>query len=263
MRLITGLMAISFAGSVNAQSKRALVVGISEYMQVAEESWASIHGANDAELIEESLKKQGFNCTKICNKKATAKRIRKELESLVESCKPGDEVYLHFSCHGQPFEDLNGDEEDGWDEAIVPYDALMTFQQGIYEGESHLTDDELHDYFQNIRSAVGSEGYVYVVIDACHAGGSSRGNEDAEEDDELFIRGTKKGFSPNSRKFYPRINSSGQFQIPQQHGLADIVILEACRSYQSNYEIKQAGTYYGPLSYYISQFWQSRIFRKT
>jgi len=252
MRLITGLMAISFAGSVNAQSKRALVVGISEYMQVAEESWASIHGANDAELIEESLKKQGFNCTKICNKKATAKRIRKELESLVESCKPGDEVYLHFSCHGQPYEDLNGDEEDGWDESIVPYDALMMYQKGKYEGANHITDDELNSYFKQLRSKVGKKGLVCVVIDACHAGGASRGEEDMEEE-EIYVRGIKRGFSPQGKDFRPRINAKGNFVIPQETGLSDIIVLEACRSYQSNFEIKQSGKYFGPLSYYIAQ----------
>lgn len=250
-RLVLSLVVLSIVASADAQSKRALIVGISDYMQVSQDSWSSIHGANDAELIASVLEKQGFCCTKICNKKATAKRIRKELGALAASCKPGDEVYLHFSCHGQPFEDMNGDEEDGWDEAIVPYDALMTFQQGVYEGESHLTDDELHDYFQKIRSAVGSNGYLWVVIDACHAGNTYMGDE--EEEDVVFCRGTKKGFSSQGKSFHPRINASGQFQIPQQQGLADIVILEACRSYQSNYEINQDGTYYGPLSYYISQ----------
>ena len=28
--------------------------------------------------------------------------------------------------------------------------------------------------------------------------------------------------------------------------------MEACRSYQSNYEIKPTNTYYGPLSYYVN-----------
>jgi hypothetical protein len=32
---------------------------------------------------------------------------------------PGDIIYLHFSCHGQPFEDMNGDEADGWDESYL------------------------------------------------------------------------------------------------------------------------------------------------
>ena len=35
--------------------------------------------------------------------------------------------------------------------------------------------------------------------------------------------------------------------------IRNIVILEACRSYQSNYKIKQDGKYYGPLTYYINK----------
>ncbi len=36
--------------------------------------------------------------------------------------------------------------------------------------------------------------------------------------------------------------------------LSGICILEACRAYQTNAEIKQNGQYYGPLSYYINQY---------
>ena len=239
---------------IMGQNKRAFVVGISEYRHTCQNSWATIHGANDAELITPVLKKQGFKIIKICNEEATANILRRGLSSLITSCKKGDTVYLHFSCHGQPFEDLNGDEEDGWDESIIPYDAIMTYTKGIYEGANHITDDELHSFFLQLRKSVGVNGFVSVVIDACHAGGASRGDDELEEDeDEFFIRGTKKGFSPRGKEFRPRINSRGNFQIPQETGLANIVIMEACRSYQSNYEIKQSGYYYGPLSYYVCQ----------
>ena len=253
IRLFFFLMMSCVINTVYAQVKHALVVGLSEYQKNKEDSWATIHGANDAELITPILKQQGFKTTMICNKSATAKRIRKEIHNLMASCKNGDVVYLHFSCHGQPFEDQDGDEEDGWDESIVPYDALMTYQKGKYEGDNHITDDELHTYFQKLRSALGPYGFVYVVIDACHSGGSSRGEDLSEEDDELFERGTRIGFSPLGTDFRPRINSKGNFQIPEDSGSSDILILEACRSYQSNYEIKQDGKYYGPLTYYVSQ----------
>ena len=242
-------------GSVSAQTRRALVVGISNYEKSSENAWGAIHGANDAELILPTLKKQGFRATKICNKAATANRIRKEIKTLVSSCRKGDVVYLHFSTHGQPVEDLNGDEEDGWDESIIPYDAMMVYSKGKYEGANHITDDELYTYFQQLRKAVGTNGFVCVVIDACHAGGASRGggSEISEDEEDLFVRGTKKGFSPRGRDFRPRINTNGIFKISQESGMANIVILEACRSYQSNYEIKQSGIYYGPLSYYVCQ----------
>lgn len=240
--------------STEAQTRRALIVGISQYPQTGSDAWGTIHGANDAELIVPVMKRQGFSIVTICNKAATAKRIRRGMDTLVSSCKPGDTVYLHFSCHGQPYEDIDGDEDDGWDESIVPYDAPMVYQKGKYEGENHIIDDELHTYFQKLRSKVGRKGLVCVVIDACHAGSASRGEDDMDDDDdEVYVRGTKRGFSPRGKDFRPRINAKGHFKIPQEAGLSDILILEACRSYQSNYEIKQSGKHYGPLSYYTSQ----------
>lgn len=253
LRLFICLIMTFMVDSMMAQTKRALVVGISEYEKINDNAWGAIHGANDADLIISVLKKQGFKSTKISDKAATAKRIRKSLSDLVASCKSGDIIYLHFSGHGQPFEDVDGDEEDGWDESIVPYDAQMAYKKKTYEGQNHITDDELHNYLKQIRKAVGSKGYVCVVIDACHAGGASRGEDEIDEDEEQYVRGTKKGFSPTGKEFRPRINAKGAFRIPQESGLANIMILEACRSYQSNYEIKEDGKYYGPLTYYISQ----------
>lgn len=236
---------------VYCQTKRALLVGISDYPQTVSDAWANIHGANDVNLLSPTLKEQGYTTKVLTNKSATAKGIRKELSGLAASCKQGDTIYLHFSCHGQPFEDLDGDEEDGWDEAIIPYDAQMEYVAGKYEGENHILDDELHTYFQKLRNVVGTKGFVCVVIDACHAGNTYMGDEEDEE--EAYCRGIKKGFTLQGKDFHPRINAKGHFQIPQESGLADILIVEACRSYQSNYEIKQDGDYYGPLSYYINQ----------
>ena len=242
------LLALSFPSF--SQTKRAFLVGISDYGQTGANSWNNIHGANDVELLIPTLKKQGFKTKSVCNKTATARRIRKELSTLLASCRRGDIVYLHFSCHGQPFEDLDGDEEDGWDESLVPYDARKVFSAGKYEGVNHIKDDELHTYIQKIRNAVGSKG--------CHAGGSSRGDEgDDEDDDDPIIRGTKDGFSPHGKSFRPRIDTKSNFKIASSAGLSDVVIVEACRSYQSNCEIKQNGKYYGPLSYYLNKTLQS------
>ena len=249
------LIAAIIAISVSAQTKRALVIGISDYPINGTDSWEVIHGANDAELIVPILQGQGFETTKICNEAATAEKIRKALNALIESCSAGDIVYLHFSCHGQPFEDLNGDEgeKDGWDESIVPYDAQKVFKKGKYKGQNHIIDDELDTYFQKIRKRIGESGFVCVVVDACHAGGSSRGGNDLENgDDDVFVRGTDKVFSlSGNRDFSPNPDKKGYFEIQEESGLAHIAILEACKSYESNYEIKDNGIYYGPLSFYV------------
>lgn len=247
------IVALTFVTTSHAQTKRALLVGISNYSTNSATQWTDIHGANDVELIATTLKSQKFKTTKVTNQQATAKRIRKEFNSLVKSCRPGDVVYIHFSGHGQPFEDKNKDEEDGWDEAIIPYDAQKVYIKGEYEGANHILDDELYGYFNQIRKNIGPKGFLCVVIDACHAGNTYKGDE---EDDETFCRGTKQAFSPSGKPFRPRINADSNFRkygIKQTAGFANILILEACRSYQSNNEIKQDGQYYGPLSYYVNK----------
>jgi len=237
-----------------AQTKRAFLVGISNYPQTGEQSWNNIHGANDVNLISNTLNSQSFKITSLTDKATTAKRIRKGLNDLVSSCEPGDMVYLHFSCHGQPFEDLDGDEEDGWDEALIPFDAKKIYVKGKYEGANHITDDELNGYLKSIRSKVGLQGFVYVIIDACHAGSSYRGEE---EEDSIIVRGTNTGFSASNRQYTPRIDKRGIIKIEKGANLANIYILEACRSYQVNTEIKVNGKYYGPLSFYVNKTLQN------
>ena len=239
--------------SLKSQNKRAFLIGISEYTTLLEKSdndWSNIHGANDVELLSQTLKKQNFSIRKLTNKAATAKKIRNELASFISSCRPGDIVYLHFSCHGQPVEDLNGDEEDGWDEALIPVNAQKQFVKGKYEGQNHIIDDEINRYLRSIRTKVGAKGFVYVVIDACHAGSSYRGDE---EEDSIIVRGTNRGFTSTGKQFSPKIDKRGKFRVEKSASMANICIIEACRSYQVNCEIQENGKYFGSLSYYVDK----------
>ena len=252
-KLLLSIAMTLCALSAQSHIKRALLIGISEYSTVPQPSdneWSNIHGANDVDLLAKTLNKQGFYIKKLTNKAATAQQIRKELALFVSSCHSGDIVYLHFSCHGQPVEDLNGDEKDGWDEALVPINAKKVYQKGKYTGENHIIDDELNDYLRSLRTKVGITGFVYVVIDACHAGSSYRGDE---EEDSVIIRGTNKGFSISNKQFTPRIDKRGKIKIEKSASMANICILEACRSYQVNCEIRENGNYYGSLSFYVEK----------
>ena len=232
-----------------AQNKRALLVGISDYQCIYKYGgWNNIHGKNDVDLLYPTLKRNGFVVSCISDKGATKAGISKALSVLASQCKVGDIVYLHFSTHGQPFEDDNGDEDDGWDESIVPVDAPIEYTKGKYEGENHLIDDELHKFCTRIRKAIGTKGMLYVVIDACHAGKASMGIE------EEVIRGTKAGFTRSGKYYRPQKLERGNFyQIPSSTSLGNVMFIEACRSYQVNKEIVEKGKYYGALSYYINQ----------
>ena len=253
--IITILCLLSVVWPIHGQTKTALLVGISEYsknnIEANDSVWSNIHGTNDVELLVPTLTRQDFSITTLRNKEATAIKIRKTFKKFTSFCHEGDLVYIHFSCHGQPVEDLNGDEPEGWDEALVPIDAQKTYQKGVYEGKNHIIDDELNEYLREIRTKVGKNGFVYVVVDACHAGSSYRGDEE-----EVITRGTNRGFSPMNKPFVPKIDKRGKIEIEHSETMSDICILEACRSYQVNSEIQEDGTFYGSLSYYVNQVLQ-------
>lgn len=230
------------------QGRRALFVGISDYPATSD--FQKIHGAEDYEIIGKMLEKKGFEIAKLLNGDATASNIRAALDNMAKTSAKGSCVYIHFSCHGQPFEDKPPfDEDDLWDESLVSFDAKKNYQSGIYEGENHIIDDELSVYFDKIRKKIGEDGLLCVVIDACHSGTSSR--DDIDDDD--FVRGTDLGFSADGKIFAPRINRKGNFQIEKIPGAGNILMLEACRSYQFNKEVIKNGKHYGALSYYVGQ----------
>jgi hypothetical protein len=236
----------------HAETKRALLIGISDYGNADEDpyKWANISGANDVTILAPLFKKQGFRVTSLIDSQATHSGITKALERLVKASKSGDLIYIHFSMHGQPFEDLNGDEEDGWDEALIPVDAEMQYTEGKYEGKNHLLDDELEIYFNNLRSKLGKNGQLFVVLDACHSGTASRGDDD-------HIRGTRVGFTCSGKEYTPDMTSetNDYFTVSTNDGQSPVTFIEACRSYQVNREVRDVdtNTWYGSLSYYIAK----------
>ena len=236
----------------NAQRKRAFMVGISHYdTALTGYQWNNINGVEDVRLLEPILKKQGFYLTTLLDEEATFQNITNQLATFINKTKPGDIVYLHFSTHGQPVEDLNGDEDDGWDESIVPIDAYKLYKKGVYEGKMHLLDDKLNEFVKKLRVKIGAKGMLYVVIDACHAGTSSRAND-------VTVRGTKVGFTYNNKVFRPSTQKKSHYKVEASSKLSKVMFLEACRPDQVNMEIKVKDKRYGPLSYNIAQALQTK-----
>lgn len=239
-------VALLLSSAAVAQRKRAFLVGISHYdTALTGYQWNNINGVEDVNLLNPVLQKQGFSITTLSDGQATFDNIVRQITQLTNKTKKGDVVYLHFSTHGQPVEDLNGDEEDGWDESIVPIDAYKIYKKGIYEGQKHLTDDLLNKYVKKLREKIGPTGFLYVVIDACHAGTSSRANDET-------IRGTHVGFTYNNKVFKPSASKKSHYRIEYSPRLSNVLFIEACRPDQVNTEIKIGNKRFGPLSYNIA-----------
>lgn len=246
-RLYLILVALLLSSAVNAQRRRAFLVGISHYdTALTGYQWNNINGVEDINLLSPALKNQGFTTITLLDAQATFENIVSQIAQFTNKTKKGDIVYLHFSTHGQPIEDLNGDEEDGWDESIIPIDAYKIYRKGVYEGGKHLTDDILNKYVKKLREKIGPTGFLYVVIDACHAGTSSRANDET-------VRGTYVGFTYNNKVFRPSKNKKSHYRIEPSAKQSDVMFIEACRPDQVNTEIKVGGKRFGPLSYNIAQ----------
>ena len=234
-----------------AQQKHALIVAIANYP--TESGWNKINSDNDKTLLVPEFQRLGFKVTTLTNEQATKQGIIRSLYQLTKQVRPHDKVCIHFSCHGQQMEDNNQDEEDGLDEALIPYDAYLSYKKDIYEGNNHLRDDELEQHLAAIRKKLGEKGTLLVTLDACHSGTADR-DEEYVEDDDAPIRGTSAIFSSNPFFLSPE-NKKVEKQniLPQQEGMSSYCIISACQPFQRNFETKVEGIYYGTLSYALYQ----------
>ncbi|MBQ7773585.1 MAG: caspase family protein [Bacteroidales bacterium] len=245
MRIICLIMicALVNISDLVAQNKRALLIGIGDYPE--QSGWSKIHGQNDLDIIRKTLLVQGFSedyIVELRDSEAKFENINDAFQALLEAANKNDIVYIQFSGHGQRITDLNGDEkEDGLDEAWIPYDAMKSFVNGVYEGENHITDDFLNDYLTKLRFKVGYAGKIIVIADACHSGSGSRGLSDEED---VYKRGSSESFVIPCDK--PNVIRKGK--------PVDWLFVVACKSYQTNYEYKaEDGNFYGSLSCSIAK----------
>lgn len=240
-------LALPFAGSAK---KRALLVGISTYRTNGRTAWGNIHGKEDVDSLAPALTKKGFAVTSLVNEQATYQGITESIKKLIAETKKGDIVFIHFSCHGQPVEDgllerFPKDEKDGYDEAIVPIDAGKEYSPNGYKGEKHLIDDELNGYMKSLRTKIGPKGMLYVTIDACHAGESSRKGIET-------VRGTNEALtSQQDTKYNPPRSNIRHYQVEDAATLSPVLFIEACQSRERNTEIRVNGKEYGALSFNI------------
>lgn len=165
----------SLKATAQEPNKIALIVAISKYP--ASSGWGELSSSNDIALIKKALMLQGFkeqNITVITDKQATSAGIANAIDKdLIQKVKPGDIAVFHFSGHGQQIQDeAGGDEADGLDESLVPYDAALKYRPGP---DNHFRDDLLGKKLIELRQKLGPTGNALIVVDACHSGTMTRG----------------------------------------------------------------------------------------
>ena len=97
----------------------------------------------------------------LLDSEATRANIMKGIRDLFAQARFGDMVYVTYSGHGSRVPDRDGDEADGYDEVLVPYD---------WPGGRFISDDHLHALWRDRRYGVR----VMFISDSCNSGTVSR-----------------------------------------------------------------------------------------
>ncbi|SFZ93025.1 Caspase domain-containing protein [Flaviramulus basaltis] len=241
MKQIFLILILFFYSSTIYAEKYALIVAVGNYPKST--GWSTIHSLNDVPLIKQTLLDQEFkenNISLLTDEAATYSGIKNALNELLKVINPNDIVVIHFSMHGQQIFDNNGDEIDGKDEALVPYDAWVKYNHN-YKGENHFRDDELGTYITMFRNSLQENGQLLLLLDSCHSGSSSRGG---------LARGSKAVFAPDGWKSTSNIEDSGSglienvdnSKVKLNVNAAPYILISGASANELNYEYKGVGS---------------------
>lgn len=143
-------------------TRRAVMIGINYTGQDGELSGCWNDVKNMTDYIKDVHDFEEENITTLLDDgehtDPTKENILAAYAKLVSESEEGDIVFCHFSGHGGKLRDDNGDEDDGFDESLVPLD---------YSSAGQIRDDDL---FKQLVCAMPKGVTMTCVFDCCHSG---------------------------------------------------------------------------------------------
>ena len=145
------------------KEKFALLVGINKYANPGSNLQGCVNDVlNLKYVLINMFDFKENNIIILLNEQATYDNIIFNLKWLVTH--EDSELVFQNSSHGSYIPDMNGDEIDGYDEILIPYD---------HDWNRPLTDDILGDLFNLIPNS----SFLTFLCDSCHSGTVSRSME--------------------------------------------------------------------------------------
>jgi len=244
--LLCSLVSMFLPSPIQAETRRALIVGINTYRQLppptplsapgttvipkrpvatggsqelGRGAWTNLDaGVNDAEAFKEVLKARfGFdesNILMLTEGEATRDNIMRGIrEHLIDKAASGDMSVFFYAGHGSQVFNSKSDEDDKMDESLVPSD--------INKGGTDIRDKELARLW---NQALAKGILVTAIFDSCHSGSIARGES---RDDKARVG------PPEMRDIADPPDSGPK---PEQH--ENFLILSAAQEDQSAYEAR-------------------------
>ncbi len=126
-------------------------------------------GEKDALAMADAMKRLGRldEAWTLVGPQATLRNIEEAMRKrLPAATRPGDVVVIYWSGHGARCADVGGDERDGFDEYLVPYDGQFADDATIRR--TMLLDDTFGRWLQGLDGRK-----LLVILDTCHSGGQT------------------------------------------------------------------------------------------
>ncbi|MFM0256477.1 caspase family protein [Paraburkholderia sediminicola] len=164
------LEAVARDGGMRSQVpvKRAIVIGLNRF---ADPYIPEIQGRDDAIVVQDYLKRAGYNVTTLLDEHATKANIENALNTLDRTVGPNDDVFIYISSHGtEPVPTPGGADQRKM--SIIAYDSVNQKTMAMGDAtekklymQSHSVPDTL---VQNV--ARRPSHITRVVIDTCYSG---------------------------------------------------------------------------------------------
>jgi len=185
------------------------------------------------------------------------------MQWLVNGAQPNDALFFHYSGHGGQTKDLDGDEDDGFDEVIYPLD---------FKTAGHIVDDDLHEIMvRNLPAGCR----LTAIFDSCHSGScldlpyiySTEGKikepnllaeagQGAMAAGMSYLRGDVGGAISGLFGLGKQMlgtNSDAQAKTRQtKTSPADVIMWSGCKDSQTSADTQEAGKATGAMSYVSS-----------
>jgi hypothetical protein len=241
------------AAASDDRAKWALLIGINQYPNFAPRGQLS-GCVNDVEVMRQALV-NSFNFPEshvavLTDRQATREGILTAMRELVQRVGEDDVVVVHYSGHGSQMTDLEGDEPDGLDETIVPYDSGRDPHPN-----RDIKDDEIYLWLKALTAKTSS---VTLVFDCCHSGTITR------DDFGGAVRWVEPDKRPASQLPPSPIAHAVRGDLPGRRDAGDgggwlplgerYVLLSGCSRDEKSFEVEETeGVRHGAMTFFLAQ----------
>lgn len=256
-------------------STKALLVGINKYPRSQDRLNGCVNDVTDVrDLLSAVYRVPGENIRILLDSEATLANIKTNLQWLAVpdgDGKPATRLF-HYSGHGSQVADSGkGDEPDGSDECLVPFD---------YQLGGMLIDDVLREQYRTFQAKT----HLLLLMDCCHSGTNQRAlRSDGKisrarflvpsEEEHAKIEAAAQRFQQETRKAVVKhlkkardegatdaelealaaatIEKFQKKRFGHEEVKGNVILIAGCHSSQTAADAKFGSRFNGALSYYL------------